>query len=255
APGGAPNGEGLEVAVPNAEVGAAATPAPANTPVPDAAEEAVIPRAYNFEDRYRAIGEESPFMLDATPEQVIVESPFRDLAVSSVYEGPKGIRVKLVNVKTKTTFYVANYELQFPNENPMGITVVSLENNRDPRKVRVTIEANGEQGTVTVDESLIGVAPTGVTPQAPTQNRGIPNAPVNQQNRTTPQSVTPRSDGTPSGRRRIVLPRPVPRPAAAPAPATGQPQGGAQGAGVERVQQVLQQPLAPQAPAANPPRR
>jgi hypothetical protein len=204
-------------------------------------DEAVIPRAYSFEDRYRDIGEESPFMLDATPDQLIVESPFRDLAVSSVYESPKGIRVKVINVKTKTPYYVT----EDPSNNALGLKVVNIESDPNPRNVKVLIEANGEQGTVTFDDSLVSAAATG--PAAAPANRAIPNA--QQQNRPTlPASLTPRSDGTPSGRRRIVLPRPVARPTAPPAGGQGATPATTKAAG--QAQQVLQK-----APAANPPSR
>ncbi|MEM8955856.1 MAG: hypothetical protein AAGD22_17000 [Verrucomicrobiota bacterium] len=216
--------------------------------IPDAAEEAVIPRAYNFEDRYRAMGEESPFMLDATPDQVIVESPFRDLAVSSFYKKPEGTRVKVVNTKTRDFFYIADYELGPGDKNRADIKVVSLESNPNPRKVRILIEADGERGTISVDESLIGVAATGPAAPPPPQNRAIPNAQAVPPNRAASPSVTPRSDGTPSGRRRIVLPRPVPRPATG--PGVTQPQVGAPGQA-----QPPQQQAAPPAPTANPPGR
>ena len=180
-------------------------------------DEPVVPRAYEW-SRYMALGERSPFMLDATPTQTVAESPFRDLALAGISEIGGKKRIILINLKTKEYQRIV-FDPDDPANNTPGSQVIQIHHHPDPKQAKVEIEMNGERGTIAFDQSLIGSqlsgpqqAPQVRPPGAPGQARPqVPAALSSQASKAKP--------GSTSSRRRIVLPKSITRPTT---PATGQ---------------------------------
>lgn len=163
-------------------------------------QEKAIPEPYGIY-RYTPIWDNSPFMLETPVIDVVADSAFKDLAVTSVSLVDGRARVGLVNTKTRTTQSATNDK---PNEN--GIQVVKVEPNRDPSKVVVELAMNQEKGTVTFDSVILQGKPTVPRPAAVAPG-GAPTI-------EPPGGMVPPTPGgeAPATRRRIVLPKSVSKP-------------------------------------------
>ncbi|MCP5539458.1 MAG: hypothetical protein H7A53_12605 [Akkermansiaceae bacterium] len=152
-----------------------AAPSQAEAADPAAAEnddEPVIPAAYP-EDRYLAVWQKSPFMIEAAPEPAQAQKSFaRDYTLSGVLEDDSGAVVYLKNQKTGDFVRIES------GKAVDGFTLVKVNTSTDPTAASVTVQFNGETADIGVDPaSFSQPASPGTVAAVDPKQAANPNAP------------------------------------------------------------------------------
>lgn len=164
----------------------------------DDADEPVIPVAYP-EDRYLAVWQKSPFMLEAAPEPAQAQKSFaRDYFLVGYVESKAETVIYLKNQKTGESVRVPPIAKK---EGAPEFKLIELKKDSDPREVKATISLAGETAEIGRDPAAFSqpaspgmIAQGGATGDNPNQP-AIPGQPIRNASggMVDPQMQNPRS--------------------------------------------------------------